>query len=509
MLIRAAIILLSMAVLTTGQPVTADLILVNGNIRTLDRAKPRAEAMAISGGLIVAVGTNRELQAFIGPRTQVIDAGGRLVLPGFNDAHVHFAAIGNSFSSMDLRKPRTRAELGSLFSKYTAVLPHGRWILGSGWAVSAREDIGLSRRLVDPLTPANPVFIYSSDASVAFANAGALRLAGIGSEIRDPTDGMIERDATGEPTGVLSGSAVRMVRAVVPQDHIRNWPEILETASNYAASLGVTSVQDMHSDELADVYRQLQKERKLKTRVYDCSPLSARSKLSAGGIKAASGDAMVRTGCVKTFASDYSDYSAYSDEDLGREIGEADRAGLQVMVHAIGAVPNRRILSIFEKTIAANGKRDRRFRIEHAQELSDEDAPRVVRSGVIASMQPWLFYAGTPGWTSYKHKRNLGSGMRIAFGSDASITDFDPLAGIYAATSANGGISIEEAVRAYTAGSAYAEFQEKVKGRIERGMLADFVILDRDFFVSKPEQIRDAKVVATFVDGKQVYGSRL
>lgn len=481
---------------------SADLVIINADIRTMARTKPRAQALAVVGNRFVAVGTDKEISAFIGPRTKKIDAGGKLVLPGFNDAHVHFAAIGNKFSSIDLKPAKTSEEIAAMLADHARFLPKGRWILGGGWNLDDSKKNQL-RKLADAVTPENPVFVYSSDGKSAFANGPALLKARISKRTTNPADGTIDRDADGEPNGLLSGSAMRLVGSLVPPDHTRDWHAVIETATNYAASLGVTSVQDMHSDELEGVYRDLNRKGKLKTRVYDCAPITSSAKLAAKGIKAASGDAMVRTGCVKYF----SEGDETEAEDLQRKISTADKAGLQVMIHAIGSRANGIVLDAFEKTIKENGARDRRFRVEHAQNPLTEDLPRFARSKIIASMQPWLFFDGN-GTSSTVFKKHQDLRTTLAFGSDASITEFNPLYGIYAAVSGPEAITVGDAVRAYTVGSAYAEFQENVKGSIEVGKLADFVILDCDIFAVDIGDLQKTRVVATIVDGKQVYPSK-
>ncbi|MGE3952605.1 MAG: amidohydrolase [Pyrinomonadaceae bacterium] len=497
LLAGALILFFTTHVLGQGRP--ADLILINGNIRTLDADRPRAEAVAISGGKITAVGSTAEIRKLAGKQTRVINAEGRLVLPGFNDAHVHFASVGNRFSSIDLTGARSPEEIAAKLAEYVRFLPKGRWILGRGFDTAAVGASGQLRRLADAVTPDNPVFVYSADAKSAFANGAALAAARITRKTADPRNGVIGRDGSGEPDGMLTGTAIRLVGALVPADHTRRWAEVVETATDYAASLGVTSVQDMHSDELADFYRELDRAGKLKTRVYDCSPISAIPRFAAGGIKAASGDAMVRTGCIKYFMEgDEAEIPA-----LRRSIAAADKAGLQVMIHAIGPRANTLVLDAFEWAAKANGPRDRRFRVEHAHGARAEDVPRFARSSIIPSMQPWLFRRSGAAIFA----RHLKLGTSLAFGSDAMMVDLNPLLGIQAAASGPDGISVEDAVRAYTVGSAYAEFQEKVKGRIRAGQLADLVILSDDIFKSEPSMIADARVVVTILNGEVVYSA--
>ncbi len=497
----ASMVFSLLALPSMAQARQAETILINGNIRTLDAVNPRAEALAVSGGKIIAVGTNKEITRFAGEKTRVIDAKGRLVLPGFNDAHVHFAAVGNKFSSIDLRGARSVGEIASKVAEYVRFLPKGRWILGGGWSEEVFKDGSLTRDAIDSLTPEHPVFIYSSTGRTAIANRLALSLTRITATTPSPADGEIKRGSGGEPNGILTGKAVNLVASVVPAEHARNWPEVLETASNYAASLGVTSVQDMHSDELDEVYRDLDRRGKLKTRVYDCAPISSAAKLAANGIKAASGDAMVRTGCVKYF----SDGDEAEALDIERRVSAADKAGLQVMVHAIGGRANSIVLNAFEKAIKENGPRDRRFRIEHSFGFASADLQRYARAKIILSMQPILFYSHGHG-VSDDFRKLLDSGVPLAFGADAPMRGFDPIEGIAAAVNSGGerGISIEEAVYAYTMGAAYAEFQEKEKGSIEVGKLADLVVLSHDIFADKTD-IRAAKVVATVVNGRTVY----
>ncbi|HQU93576.1 MAG TPA: amidohydrolase [Pyrinomonadaceae bacterium] len=469
-----SVAVLCLIVQTPGQS-PPDLVILNANIRTMDRANPRAEAVAARDGRITAVGSTDEIRKLVDKETKVIDANGKLVLPGFNDAHAHFMAIGNLFSSIDLGDARSEADVLAKFRHFVRFLPKGRWILGGKLDAS----IVLSRAKVDAATPDNPVFVFHTDPKSSFANSIALHTAKIESS-----------------SGVLDANGTRSVQFVVPKDHIRDWPMIAEIASNYAASFGVTSIQDTHSDDLAAVYREVYRQGKLKTRIYDCISLSNWAKLAAVGTKAGSGDPMVRTGCVKGFYDPEDPETA----DLGKNISAADSAGLQVLIHAIGREANRAVLFAFEKAINANGDRDRRFRVEHAGGIASVDVNRFARSKIIPSMQPILF-AGDD-----DYRKMLDSGARVAFGADAPMRGFNPLEGIYAAVNADAKrrITVEEAVYAYTMGAAFAEFQEKEKGSIAVGNLADLVVLSNDIFVTRAD-IRDATVWMTVVNGRIVY----
>jgi predicted amidohydrolase YtcJ len=472
----------------------ADLVIINANVRTMRSEGSTAGAIAVAGTRIVAVGDNAAIKKRIGPATEVIDARGRLVLPGFNDAHVHFMGIGNSFSSLNLRDANDPQSIIDRIERYVRVLPKGRWILGGGWNDASWKLP--ERHSIDAMTSANPVFLYNADASSAFANRLAFQLAGLKDSRPD-----VDRDVNGEPNGIVRGDAMLRIAAAVPVNQTRNWIEVAETATNYAASLGVTSVQDMHSDDSRGVLRDLERTGKLKTRVYDCVPLQDAKKLLKSNFLR-DNTSMVRDGCLKGF----SDGDASAAAKLESEIIAADKAGLQVMIHAIGNSANSIVLDAFEHAIKANTRRDRRFRVEHAHNVRVADLPRFSRSQIIASMQPHLFKGGNGEY----YRTLLRSKAKVAFGSDAAITDLDPILGIYAAVNAGSeSVSVYEAVRAYTVGSAYAEFQEKEKGTIEVGKLADFVILSDDIFSATSGRFRGIRVLMTIVGGRVVYRNGL
>ena len=312
--------------------------------------------MAVADGKIISVGENKTVRRLAGAQTRLIDVRGKLVLPGFNDSHVHFTAIGNKFSHLDLRRMNSPDEIIAEVARYTRFLPQGRWIIAAGLATSGREISSiLPLDLLDKASPDHPVIIFFADSSAIITNTAGLKLAGITTKTKDPSDGQILRDATGAPTGVFIGNAGELVRRYVPANHARNWSEIAETASNNAASLGITSVQDVHSDDMTETLRKLDTAGRLKTRVYECIGIDDWQKASVSAV------GLVRTGCVKgtTFGIDG------EDRELSKKIGPADLAGLQAMIHAIGASSNRNVLNAFEQIYKVNGQRDRRFRIEH------------------------------------------------------------------------------------------------------------------------------------------------
>jgi predicted amidohydrolase YtcJ len=493
------------------QTKTADLVIFNANVRTLDKKKPKAEAVAVSGNKFLAIGTNKEIRAFIGEKTKTIDANGKLILPGFNDSHVHFLGIGKQFFSIDLRETKTPQEAVEKIKFYVKFLPKNHWILGGFWDnVNWKPNDLPTKELIDAATPENPVFIYNKNPQIALANSLALKIAGFDKKDKAIKNGVIECNESGEPTGIVRGEAVKYLKAFTPNLSEKQESAAAETSTNYAAYFGVTSVQDVHSDDNIEIFRELERQGKLKTRVYDCITLPNWEKLANAGIKRASGDAMIRKGCLKHFSD--GDFDVIPD--LLKMMIPADKADLQIAVHAIGSRANQVVLNAFEEVEKTNGKRDRRFRIEHAHNMRREDLKRFSASNTIASMQPHLFFGGVFNY-SEPYRDLLDSGAKVSFGSDASITDFNPLLGIYAAVmrgnlkdSANQAISVEEAVRAYTIGSAYAEFQENVKGTLTVGKFADMIILSDDIFTIPTEKIPDAKVLTTIVDGKIVYKSK-
>jgi predicted amidohydrolase YtcJ len=349
--------------------------------------------------------------------------------------------------------------------------------LGSGGSDDLWKQI--DGKKLDELTPDNPVFLYNADAGSALANSFAIKAA----RVRETKP------------GIVTGPQFERIRHVVPADHGKRWGEIAETASNYAASFGITSVQDTDSDDHAAVYRELARQGKLKVRIYDCHGLPNWKKYAESGLKAATGDAMVRTGCLKGTA----DVGVVGKIKLQRDVTAADKAGMQVLLHAIGSAMNKAALDVFENAVKENGKRDRRFRIEHAERAAPEDIPRFARLGVIASMQPHLF--SWEGSDAGYYRLLQPTGATVAFGSDAPMADIDPMLGILAAWK---GIKFAETIDAYTKGSAYAEFQEDLKGTIEVGKLADLVILTENS-LSHREKTNGSRILFTIVDGKVVF----
>lgn len=529
------------------------MIIINATVHTMDRNQPNGEAVAILGNRIIAVGSTTEIKKLSGANTKVIDAKGKLVLPGFNDAHVHFMSGGFQLSSVDLRDANTPQEFAERIRDFAVKVPPGQWITGGDWDHERWPDAKLpTRELIDKFTPNTPVFVNRLDGHMALANSLALKLANVTSATKDPDGGVIVRDPkTGEPTGILKDAAQSFVWKVIPAPSFEAKLAAARAATNHAASLGVTSVQDVSAGADVGVYQTLLDRGELKTRIYAVWPLPSWDRLARTGVRAHFGSAMLRTGGLKGFAdgslgsttalffdpyldapntSGIPSDEMFPDGAMLERVRGADKAGLQVLIHAIGDRANDKILSIYEQVEKEAGNRDRRFRIEHAQHIRAQDIPRFARDKVIASMQP--YHAIDDGrWaekrigperakTTYAFRSLLDAGVTLAFGTDWTVAPLNPLLSVYAAVTRRTldgkrpqgwvpeqKISVEEAVRAYTFGSSYAEFQENDKGTLAPGKLADLVILSQDIFKIDPKEIEKVKVVMTIMDGRVVYGS--
>ncbi len=560
--LRLFLILMSMMPGALAAQPQATLVLLNGNIVTMDAAAPHADAVACLGSRIVAAGSNDDIRKWVGAGTKVVDLHGRLVVPGFNDAHVHFLDGGQSLAGVQLRSARSPEEFRERIAEFSAHAPAGRWILGGEWDHENWTPARLpTRQLIDPVTAGRNVFVYRLDGHMALANTATLKLAGIDRNTPDPPGGTIVRDQNGEPTGVLKDAALDLVERRIPAPSHDEIADALRAAMRYAAENGVTSVQEMANssemeplrrktvrDELA-VLHELDRSNQLTVRLSRHFMLAGWEDVAKLGITAAFGDEKLQIGGLKAYADgslgsstallfhpylDAPNTSGLAAEDMipaGRmqeRIIGADRAGLQVAIHAIGDKANKMILDMYEQAERRNGPRDRRFRIEHAQHLRQEDIPRFAQLHVIASMQPYhLIDDGR--WAekrigpelirgTYAFRSLLDSGAMLAFGSDWPVAPMEPLQGIYAAVTRRtlddkhpGGwvpeqkISVEESLRAYTVAAAYASFNESIKGAIRPGMLADMAVVSADIFHIDPAAIRDARVALTIFDGNVIY----
>jgi len=528
-------------------PVT--LAVVNAKVWTGDSRRPWADAVAVRGDRIAAVGSSaevRKLAAGAVGTVRVVDARGQLLVPGFIDAHIHFLDGGFGLASVQLRDAKTPEEFVARIKAFARTAPPGAWIMGGDWDHEQWGGALPERSWIDSVTPNNPVWVNRLDGHMSLANSLALRAGGVTRSTADVEGGTIVRDAAGEPTGVLKDNAMSLVGRAVPAPTPEQSDRALDAAMAYVAAQGVTTVHNMGSwDDLA-TFERAHRTGRLKTRIYAAVPLSTWERLRDTVAARGRGDAWLRIGALKGFVdgslgshtaamlAPFSDsprdsgFFVTTPEDLYAWTSGADKAGLHVMVHAIGDRAIRTQLDIFERVAAENGARDRRFRIEHAQHIAPADVPRFGRQRVVTSMQP--YHAIDDGrWadrvigpersrTTYAFRSLLDAGARLAFGSDWFVAPATPLEGIYAAVTRRtldgrhpGGwvpeqkITVEEALRAYTSGGAYASFEEREKGTLERGKLADFVLVDRDVTRIPPETIRDAKVVMTVVGGTVVF----
>ncbi|HVL14705.1 MAG TPA: amidohydrolase [Gemmata sp.] len=540
----------------TEPAVAADAVYVNGRVWTVDPAKPEAQAVAVWRGRILRVGTDAEVKALAGPRTTVIDLAGRRVVPGFYDSHAHVLGGGQQLARVELKDAKDEAEFGRRLAAFDKSTPRDRWLLGGNWD----HDRAFGGKLptattIDKYVKDRPVFIRRYDGHMALANTAALKLAGVTSDTKDVPGGVIDRLADGKtPSGILRDNAMSLVGRLVPEPDEAEVVEAVLAAQRHAAEFGVTSIQDMEGSSpetrrrYLRVLQRLAREGKLTCRIDVRWPLALHKELANLGVGADFGSDFVRVGGLKAYmdgslgsstakmfepyTSDATTTGVYVTEpDAMRAlVRSADAAGLNVCVHAIGDKANAVLLDIFEQVgRERRGPHEARFRVEHVQHLRPADYPRFKQLGIVASMQPY-HVADDGRWAegrigakrcanSYAFRSLIDKGAKLAFGSDWPVAPLDPLAGIDAAVNRrtldgkhpNGWfpeqrVTVAEAVEAYTMGSAFAGFQEKDRGSVAEGKLADFAVLSRDIFDPKErDRIADTMVEMTVVGGKVVY----
>jgi predicted amidohydrolase YtcJ len=533
-----------------AQP-AADLIILNAKVWTVDKTHPTAQAVAVLGDRIVAVGSNGDVEAWHGVRTRTIDASGKLLLPGFNDSHVHFVDGGLSLDSVQLNDATSAAEFARRIAEQVKKTPKGEWVTSGDWDETKWTPAAMpSKELIDPVSPDTPVFVSRYDGHMALANSVTLRLSGITAQTPDPPGGVIVHDAHGNPTGALKDAAMDYVYKIAPPLSHDKRLRAVKRALAHAASLGVTSVQHMNP-EYADiaVYSELLERGELTARIYAAPLITGVDDQLKIGVRHAFGGPYLRIGALKAYADgSLGSSTAYFFEPFSNQPNNhgllsdemhpvslmqdrmlrADAAGLQICTHAIGDQGISTILDLYREVVKAHGESDRRFRIEHAQHMAAKDFDRFAQLHVIASVQP--YHAIDDGrWAeerighdrasrTYAFRTFLNHGVRLAFGTDWNVAPLNPMLGLYAAVTRatldgktpNGWfpeqkLTVAEAVEAYTMGSAYAEFLENDKGSITPGKLADMVLLSDDVFSIDPAKIRDVKVMTTFVGGKIVW----
>lgn len=521
----------------------AELIITNAIIWTGNTQQPSAVSMAISADTIMAIGSSSDIKLYQGDKTKLIDAKGQFITPGFIDSHVHLLMGGNSLLSVQLRDADTPEEFTKRIGDYANTIKVGDWILEGNWDHTLWGGELPTKDWIDEVTSENPVVIFRLDGHMVLANSLALQIAGIDRDTKDIEGGEIVKDSNGNPTGILKANAMIGMLDKIPTMAEPHKEKAFVSAMNYFSSNGVTSVHDVDSLSCFHIAESLLAKDELDVRLYSIHPLTRWSDISnhnfdnnkwlrRGGLKGfVDGSLGSHTAAFHDHYSDQPDDKGlllYDEERLYQWILEADKVDLQVMVHAIGDKANHSILNMIEKLIETNGKKDRRFRIEHAQHIDPNDIRRFGELDVIASMQP--YHAIDDGrWaeeligseriqTTYAFRSLLDHNTTIAFGSDWAVAPASPIMGIYAAVTRrtlddrnpNGWvpeqkISVDDALHAYTTSAAYASFEEDIKGSLEVGKLADFVILSEDITNINPVEIKDVSVLETYVGGKRVF----
>ncbi|HEX2695705.1 MAG TPA: amidohydrolase [Acidobacteriota bacterium] len=529
-------------------PDRADLVLTHGKVFTANDAAPWAEAVAVTGGRIVAVGTDDDIERLIGPGTKVLDVRGKLVIPGLIDAHAHFASGGRSLIALSFRGVASIAKVQEMIAAKIRQLPAGALVSGSaydhtlfpGGAWPTKEDL-------DKVSASNPVVIERVDGHSIWVNSLALKRAGITKETKDPFGGEILRDPkTGEPTGILTEAAAGLVR--IPGPEVDSTPEKdIVRALEHAAGLGLTGVHTDSNFEETEIYRKLAGAGKLTLRVYAWLPAELLKDCIRNGVRQGQGDDMVRAGFLKAFIDGTLGsgtalmFAPFADEpgkfglpqmpeaDFDALVAEAHANGFQTGTHAIGDKGVNWVLNAVERAQRKFGKKDLRHRIEHAQVIAPGDLERFAALGVIASMQPthcttdMRFCEARIGKErsrgAYAWRSLLDKGARLAFGSDWPVEPLDPMRGLYSAvtrTNIEGGfpeggwfpeqrLTMAEAIGLFTKGAAYASFEESVKGTLEPGKLADMVVLSKDLFTIAPREILTTEALVTILGGRIVF----
>ena len=532
-----------------NNPIPKTKAYINGNIFTVNDKQRFGEAVITLGNKIIFVGSNEEVKSFINKNTETIDLNGKLMLPGFNDAHTHFIHGGFHLNGLNLRPAKSVEEFREKLKNYVEENP-GKWITGGDWNHEIwDEKILPNKEMIDSFSKGTPIFIKRIDGHMGLANSLALKSAGITKDTPNPPGGTIERNLqTGEPTGILKDSAMNLVYSIVPEPSENDYYKAAISALEEAKRNGITSIQDITLPNDLKTFQSLEKENKLSCRIYTRLPIASYKKLIDEGIQYNFGNDKLRIGSLKAFAdgslgsgtawffenykNDKTNFGLpmdiVTDGRLEKWALDADKNKLQISTHAIGDRANAYLLDLYEKIKEINPNWDRRFRIEHAQHVRNQDINKFAELGVIVSAQPYHL-TDDGNWAAerlgnerineiFQFKTFLGNNVKVCFGSDWTVAPLNALLGIYAAVTRqttnnqnpNGWIpeqkiSVEDAVKCYTINSAYAEFSEDKKGSIEPGKLADMVVLSDDIFTIEPERIKDVKVDMTVFDGEIIY----
>ena len=537
-------------------PAAADSVVVNARIYTVNPQQPWAEALAVRGEKILAVGSAREIDRYRGPNTRVIDAQGRLVLPGFTDCHIHFMEGSLGLLHVDLNGAATVGEIQKRVSAYAVAHPHEEWILGMGWTYPAFAPSGMpDRRILDEVVLHRPVFLEAYDGHTSWANSKALAVAGITRETPDPPNGKIVRDENGDATGALLEAAGGLVSKFAPKPTRDERLAALRKGLHEANRVGLVRVHSAGGDfEWLDLYDALRHNGELTVRQYIAYRLNPPELTPAAIEKAEQArrtyrDDWIAAGAVKTMldgvveAHTAAMLTPYSDDPTTsgklfwdpakyqQAIAELDRRGFQIFTHAIGDRAVRLALDAYEQAQTKNGTKDARPRVEHIETITAADIPRFGSLGAIASFQPLHAYPDDD--TLKIWARNAGpdragrawvwhsieaTGGRLAFGSDWPVVTLSPWPGVQNALTRQttegdppGGwlpkerISLEATIKAYTLGAAIAGRREKTEGSLEAGKLADLIVLSQNLFEIPANQTGKTEVVLTMVGGRVVY----
>jgi hypothetical protein len=571
-------VLLATAAQAQAQAQPADLVLLNTTVWTGDPDRPRAQAVAVRGDRIVTVGTTSEVRGLVREgTTRVLDLGGRLVVPGFIDNHTHFASAGRLLLGLNLLEVHDREAFRRKVGEAASRLPAGAWLVGGDWGAYAQWSKGgtgaspgpatggaeflPTRALIDDVTGDHPALISRFDRQLHVANGLALVAAGITRATPHPEGGEIFRDASGEPNGLLRGTAAALVQKVIPPPSYSQRRAEALRALEEARRWGVTTIHDNVANfEQLQMFRELQKSGELTARVWARMWLSDWERVldhvraeRLPAVPGGWGDDLVRLGGLKAWVDGIMGNSTalffepyrhrpdsvgqlrdvmFPEGNLHRLVQGADRAGFTITVHAIGDKANRILLDTYQRVIAENPPRERRHRVVHAQVMHPDDYPRFGKLGLVAEVQPyhaiddmrWMEERiGSRARHAYAFRSLLGGGARLSFGSDwpgtnASYYPINPLLGIYAAVTRQtldgtpeGGwfpdqrVSLEEALRYFTVANAWATFEEASKGSIAEGKLADMAVLDRDILTRPPTELRETRVLYTIVGGRVVF----
>eukprot|EP01119_Soliformovum_irregulare_P001404 TRINITY_DN11109_c0_g1_i1.p1 TRINITY_DN11109_c0_g1~~TRINITY_DN11109_c0_g1_i1.p1 ORF type:complete len:575 (-),score=139.57 TRINITY_DN11109_c0_g1_i1:35-1699(-) len=537
-----------------GQGEVADLIICYTKIWTGDQENPFVEAIAIKDGKIISVGRTTTVIELAGKDTQIIDGRDRigLITPGFIDSHVHLLMGGFGLNSVKLRDAHSKQEFIDRIGEFARNQPKGRWIREGMWNHENWGGELPEHHWIDSVTPDHPVFVCRSDGHMCLANALALKLANITKSTSEVSGGTIVRNEQGHPTGILKDRAMELLTKAIPPPSYEESKAALKAAMEYVTSNGVTTVHHMSFtfDDLY-VFDRAHKEGDLDLRIYVATPLLEWKRLKDHIDIHGRGDDMLKLGNLKAFTDGslgshtalmmepYSDHPndtgllLTSKADLASNLEGATSAGLQSSIHAIGDAATHLLLDVYEEYIAKHGMADYRFRIEHAQTLQKDDVKRFRNLNVIASMQPYhlmddgIFAERLLGdriHNMYVFRSLLDANVTLSFGSDWFVAPPTPIEGIFAAVTrsvVDGSypdgwipmekVRLEEALKCYTTNAAFASFDEKIKGKIAKGYLADLTLLDTDLFEivasGKPRDIIKTKVIGTLINGKMVHES--